>query len=541
MNLNKNLSLLSLMVAFSQLSNAQMPENIAPFNTPFGNFQFKRPEFKDTSVNITAFGAKEGGTVKNTEAINNAIKQLAATGGGRVVVSKGKWLTGPIVLLSNINLHLEEGAELLFSQNFDDYLPAVLTNWEGSEVYSYSPFIYALHQENIAVTGKGILNGQGKPWWLQRKKPGFYESNNRLRDMNEKQVPVSERRFGSLEGYLPPVFFGPLYCKNILLEGVTFQYGAFWTINPSFCTNLIVRGITVLTNGEYGHTPNGDGINPNSCQDVLIEYNTLDTGDDCITIKSGRNKDGRRIGMPCKNILIRHNVGLQGHGGIVIGSEMSGGVENVYAHDCRFNGTDRIIRIKTDRGRGGYVKNCWFKNMSADTIEQEAIRINMLYSGGKRLPEQAVDEGTPVIENIYYENIRCDYAKKNVIQIIGIPEMPVKNISFKNIDMKGNQGIDIVDAKNITIDNITISNKTGLPAAIAYSDHITINKLTIAATAPEKLPIQIKDASHINIDQLSYRSGDKKIKITGSSENVQIGRGVRSKEIVRETNPTVQQ
>lgn len=541
MNLNKNLSLLSLMVAFSQLSNAQMPEKIAPFNTPFGNFQFKRPEFKDTSVNITAFGAKEGGTVKNTEAINNAIKQLAATGGGRVVVSKGKWLTGPIVLLSNINLHLEEGAELLFSQNFDDYLPAVLTNWEGSEVYSYSPFIYALHQENIAVTGKGILNGQGKPWWLQRKKPGFYESNNRLRDMNEKQVPVSERRFGSLEGYLPPVFFGPLYCKNILLEGVTFQYGAFWTINPSFCTNLIVRGITVLTNGEYGHTPNGDGINPNSCQDVLIEYNTLDTGDDCITIKSGRNKDGRRIGMSCKNILIRHNVGLQGHGGIVIGSEMSGGVENVYAHDCRFNGTDRIIRIKTDRGRGGYVKNCWFKNMSADTIEQEAIRINMLYSGGKRLPEQAVDEGTPVIENIYYENIRCDYAKKNVIQIIGIPEMPVKNISFKNIDMKGNQGIDIVDAKNITIDNITISNKTGLPAAIAYSDHITINKLTIAATAPEKLPIQIKDASHINIDQLSYRSGDKKIRITGSSENVQIGRGVRSKEIVRETNPTVQQ
>lgn len=541
MNLNKNLSLLSLMVAFSQLSNAQMPEKIAPFNTPFGNFQFKRPAFKDTSVNITAFGAKEGGTVKNTEAINNAIQQLAATGGGRVVVSKGKWLTGPIVLLSNINLHLEEGAELLFSQNFDDYLPAVLTNWEGSEVYSYSPFIYALHQENIAVTGKGILNGQGKPWWLQRKKPGFYESNNRLRDMNEKQVPVSERRFGSLEGYLPPVFFGPLYCKNILLEGVTFQYGAFWTINPSFCTNLIVRGITVLTNGEYGHTPNGDGINPNSCQDVLIEYNTLDTGDDCITIKSGRNKDGRRIGMPCKNILIRHNVGLQGHGGIVIGSEMSGGVENVYAHDCRFNGTDRIIRIKTDRGRGGYVKNCWFKNMSADTIEQEAIRINMLYSGGKRLPEQAVDEGTPVIENIYYENIRCDYAKKNVIQIIGIPEMPVKNISFKNIDMKGNQGIDIVDAKNITIDNITISNKTGLPAAIAYSDHITINKLTIAATAPEKLPIQIKDASHINIDQLSYRSGDKKIRITGSSENVQIGRGVRSKEIVRETNPTVQQ
>ena len=215
---------------------------------------------------------------------------------------------------------------------------------------------------------------------------------------------------------------------------MTFKYGAFWTVNPSFCEDLIVRGINILTEGEYGHTPNGDGINPNSCQNVLIEYNTISTGDDCITIKSGRNKDGRRIGIPCKNILIRHNKGLQGHGGIVIGSEMSGGVENVYAYDCRFNGTDRVIRIKTDRGRGAYIRNCWFKDISADTIQREAIRINLLYSGGDRLPEQEVSSGTPVVENIHYENIRCEYAKRNIIQIIGLPEMPVNHVSFKDIE-----------------------------------------------------------------------------------------------------------
>ncbi len=521
-----------VLVGMCQFVLAQVPNKIEPFVTPFGEFNFQRPHFPDKSVNITDFGAKEGGKFKNTKAINKAIKQLSESGGGIVVVPQGKWLTGPIVLLSNINLHLDEGAELLFSQDFDDYLPEVLTNFEGSEVYAYSPFIYSFKQKNIAITGKGFLNGQGKPWWEQRKNPGF--GNHKLIEMNENEVPLKERHFNSLENYLPPVFFGPLYCQHVLLEGVTFKYGAFWTINPSFCEDLIVRDINILTEGEYGHTPNGDGINPNSCKNVLIEYNTISTGDDCITIKSGRNKDGRRIGVPCKNILIRHNVGLQGHGGIVIGSEMSGGVENVYAYDCRFNGTDRVIRIKTDRGRGAYIRNCWFKDISADTIQREAIRINMLYSGGDRLPVQEVSSGTPVVENIHYENIKCKYAKRNVIQIIGLPEMPVNNVHFKNLNLSGNLGIEITDAKNITFNNLTITNKTGSLAAISYADSITIDTLNIQGTDPENIPITLNDAHFIKLDNVSHNFKGKLVYITGNSENIVIDKSLQENKIIQE-------
>jgi polygalacturonase len=517
-----------ILIAAGQVSLAGIPDTIEPFVTPFGEFTFERPVFPDAKVSITDFGAQVGGIFKNTQAINTAIKQLSESGGGTVVIPKGTWLTGPIVLLSNINLHLEEGSELLFSQDFDDYLPAVLTNWEGSEVYAYSPFIYAYKQENIAVTGKGVLNGQGKPWWEQRWKTKR-RNGGVLHEMNEQQVPLSQRRFDTLENYLPPVFFGPVYCKNVLLEGVTFRYGAFWTINPSFCENIIVRGLYILTNGDYGDTPNGDGINPNSCQNVLIEYNKLDTGDDCITIKSGRNKDGRRIGIPSKNILIRHNTGLQGHGGIVIGSEMSGGVENVYAHDCRFNGTDRVIRIKTARGRGGYVKNCWFKDISADTIEREAIRINMMYTGGDRLPAQEVNPGTPVIENLHYENIHCDFAKRNVIQIIGIPEMPVKNVALKNIKIGGNRGIEIRDAKNIILENLFVSNKEGSFANISFSESITMNHIEIVNTDETNIPFVIHAVQNSSIENVKHNFKGQLFKVTGRSKNVKMDENLAQK------------
>ncbi|MFA9389718.1 MAG: glycosyl hydrolase family 28 protein [Prolixibacteraceae bacterium] len=506
---------LLLLVGFSL--NAQVPEKIELFSTPFGDFNFERPQFPDKTVNILEYGAQSGGTFKNTKAINKAITTTSESGGGRVLVPKGTWLTGPIVLKSNVNLHLVEGAELLFSQDFSDYLPAVLTNWEGSEVYSYSPFIYAYEQENIAITGKGTLNGQGKPWWELRKNKAF--GNYRLAQMNEDEVPVKERIFDNTHtNYLPPVFFGPLYCKNVLLEGIRFEYGAFWTVNPSFCTNLIIRDIYILTYGEYGHTPNGDGINPNSCQNVLIEYNTLDTGDDCITLKSGRNKDGRRLGIPEKNILIRHNTGLQGHGGIVVGSEMSGGVENVYAHDCNFYGTDRIVRLKTGRGRGAYIRNCWFIDLEADTITREAIRINMLY-GDTDKEVQEVNEGTPVIENIHIENLSCKYAKSENISIIGLPEMPVKNVTMKNISIGGKTGVHISNAKNITIENLWTSNQKGSAITVDDCDSISINNLTITSTDVSKTPIVLTNVNNSAITNFNILPQEL-IKITGNSEHI---------------------
>ena len=215
MNKRKNIAL-AVLVFFSITLAAQVPQKIEPFITPFGEFNFKRPEFPDKSVSIVDFGAQPGGTFKNTIAINKAIREMSKSGGGKVIVPEGKWLTGPIVLLSNVNLHLAEGAELLFSQDFSDYLPAVLTNWEGSEVYSYSPFIYAFEQENIAITGKGVLNGQGKPWWEQRKGEAF--GNRRLAEMNENEVPVEERRFDNLDNFLPPVFLGHCIAKIFYLK-----------------------------------------------------------------------------------------------------------------------------------------------------------------------------------------------------------------------------------------------------------------------------------------------------------------------------------
>jgi polygalacturonase len=523
-----------LVVTTTHFVGSQVPENIEPFVTPFGEFNFQRPEIPDNVLSIVDFGAEPGGEFKNTSAINDAIEKLAESGGGTVVVPAGKWLTGPITLLSNTNLHLEEGAELMFSQEFSDYLPVVLTNIEGSEVYTYKPFIYAFKQENIALTGKGVLNGQGKPWWKQREKNGWSTGTGLLREMNENEVPLDERRFGTTEYFLPPVFFGPIYCKNVLVEGVTFKYGAFWTLNPSFCENLIFRDLYVLTNGEYGDTPNGDGINPNSCSNVLIEYNTLDTGDDCITIKSGRNKDGRRIGIPCKNILIRHNKGLQGHGGIVIGSEMSGGVENLYAHDCRFNGTDRVIRIKTERGRGGYVKNCWFKDISADTIEREAIRINMLYHGGNRVPAQEVNAGTPVIGNLHYENISCDYSKRNVIQIVGIPEMPVNNVTLKNINVSGRMGVEISDAENIRLENLSVSNEKGAFTEISYSDGIVVSNIEILGTDENKVPFVFTDSRNVKLEKVKTGLKGQLVSISEGSQNVNIDASIPEDQIESE-------
>lgn len=522
---------LFLLITVGLNVKAQVPEQIEQFSTPFGKFNFERPVFPDKSVSIVEFGAQEGGTFKNTKAINKAITKTSNAGGGMVVVPKGIWLTGPIVLKSNVNLHVVEGAELRFSQDFTDYLPAVLTNWEGSEVYSYSPFIYAFKQENIAITGKGVLQGQGKPWWELRKNKAF--GNRRLIQMNEDEVPVKERVFDNTHtNYLPPVFFGPLYCKNVLLEGIRFEYGAFWTVNPSFCTNLIVRDIYILTYGEYGHTPNGDGINPNSCQNVLIEYNTLDTGDDCITLKSGRNKDGRRLGIPEKNILIRHNVGLQGHGGIVVGSEMSGGVENVYAHDCKFYGTDRVVRLKTGRGRGGYIRNCWFKDLEADTIEREAIRINMMYGSTSKEVEE-VNEGTPVIENIHIENISCKYAKRENISIIGIPEMPVNNITLKNITIGGKTGVHISNAKNISIDNLWTSNTKGSAITLDDCDSITINNLNIASTDVSKIPIVLTNVTHSSVTHFNILPQEL-IKITGKSYQITLDEKLPEDRIIRE-------
>ncbi len=471
-------SLLFSFSLFSQQTNSiidSAPDTIAPIHAPFVLPQFNRPVFNDTKYDIRKFGAREGGTVKNTEAIQEAIDAAAHIGGGTVVIPEGIWLTGAIHLEDGINLHLSKGAELLFSQDPKDYLPAVFSRHEDIECYKFSSFIYAQGKTNIGITGEGILNGQGKPWWewKQSKK----KSDALLRKMADTSVPVKERVFDGGNGNsLRPAFFQPMNCKNVLVEGVTFLYGAFWTITPTYCENVIVRKVKIETYGNYGHTPNGDGVDPSSCKNVLIEYCEFATGDDCIAIKSGRDKDGLRVNIPTENVVVRHCFGKQGHGGIVIGSETSGGIRNIYAYDCAFNGTDRIVRIKTARGRGGIIENMWFRSLSADTIEQEALRINMLYEGN-RFPVEPVTQATPMIRNIHYSNINCAYSKTAAIEIIGIPEMPVENISFDSVSIHASKGFACTDANNIQLHNVSLYPDSGAVISVSEGSNIIIDRL----------------------------------------------------------------
>src|SRR5690606_5679002 len=326
----------------------------------------------------------------STEAIASAIQACAEAGGGRVVVPEGEFLTGPIHLESNVNLHIAAGATLRFSTNPYDYLPVVYTRWEGMELMNYSPFIYAFEKENIAVTGSGTLDGQSsnKHWWSWkgREEFGWEEgmpeqtpARDRLQVMVEDGTPVRERVFGA-SSYLRPNFIQPYRCRNVLVEGVRIVNSPMWEVHPVLCTNVTVRGLTVVSHG-----PNNDGCNPESCTDVLIENCHFDTGDDCIAIKSGRNADGRRIAVPTDGIIVRGCRMKDGHGGVVIGSELSGGVRNVFAEDCTMDSPnlDRALRIKTNSVRGGVVAHVYMRNVQIGEVAESVFRVNFLYEAAE--------------------------------------------------------------------------------------------------------------------------------------------------------------
>jgi polygalacturonase len=443
--------------------------------------QLSRPSFPVREFDIRQFGAVEGGEIKNTDAIRQAITAAVKSGGGHVVVPPGRWLTGAIHLDNHIDLHLLRGAELLFSRDVADYLPVVFSRHEDIECFKYSAFIYANGKTNIGITGEGVLNGQGEPWWSWKKTRSSAERD--LFAMGAQGVPVSQRVFDGNDGReLRPAFFQPMSCTNVLVEGVTFLYGAFWTITPTYCENVIVRNVRIETEGVSGHTPNGDGVDPSSSRNVLIDHCTFDTGDDCVAIKAGRDADGLRVARPTENVVIRHCRGLHGHGGIVIGSETAGGIRNVYAYDCSFAGTDRIVRIKTARGRGGVLENMWFEHLTADTVEQEALRINMLYTG-QRLPAQPITASTPVIRNVQFSNIRCLYAKRRAVEILGLPESLVESVTLDSIIMHGARGIACVDTRGLTLKHVRVGVDDSPVVDLTDCSNVTLNIISIPSLA----------------------------------------------------------
>jgi polygalacturonase/rhamnogalacturonyl hydrolase YesR len=393
------------------------------------------PVFHDKDYAITDYGAVGDGRKDCTDAFRKAIAACNADDGGRVVVGAGTYLTGAIHLKSNVNLHLAKDAVIRFSTNPDDYLPAVYTRFESTECMNYSPLIYAWGQDNIAITGQGVLDGGADPnnWWqwTQSQKPNV----KALCDQAEKQVAVDRRIYGRGH-FLRPNMIQFYRCKNILIDGVTVRNSPMWHINPVLSSNITVRNVTVV-----GHGPNNDGCDPESCKDVLIENCYFDTGDDCIAIKSGRNADGRRVNVASENIIIRKCTMKDGHGGVVIGSEVSGSVRNVFVEDCMMDSPnlDRGLRIKTNSVRGGVIENIFMRNTTIKQVAEAALKIDFYY--------QEADTGTftPVVQNVYMTSVRC-YKSQYPWHMRGYARSPIKNVVLKDCVFENTQKEGVAEA-----------------------------------------------------------------------------------------------
>ena len=416
------------------------------------------PEFPDRDFSVVDHGARGDGETDCRAAFAEAIRACHEAGGGRVVVPEGRFLVeGPIHLKSNVNLHLSEGAVVLFGTDPEDYLPAVFTRWEGIECMNYSPMVYAYGQENIAITGAGTLDGQGsrEHWWpwsgaerygWQESTPRQNPGRDRLFEMGQAGVPVAERVLGE-GGYLRPNMIQPYACRNVLIEGVTVRNSPMWHLHPTLCTNVIVRGVSVI-----GHGPNNDGCNPESSKDVLIEDCYFDTGDDCIAIKSGRNNDGRRVNVASENIIVRDCRMKEGHGGVVMGSEISGSVRNVYVENCVMDSPnlDRALRIKSNSYRGGRVENVVFRNVRIGQVGEAVVKINFFYENGDG------GEHTPSVHNVYVADVTCEKSRYGVL-IAGYDRAPVSGVLIENCRISEVQtplsliGVDGLELRNVAI------------------------------------------------------------------------------------------
>lgn len=386
------------------------------------------PKFPNRTFDITKYRAVGDGTKDCTDAIATAISACATAGGGTVLVPKGTFLMGAIRLKSRVNLHLAEGATLLFSTDSKQY-PTVYTRFEGTECMNYSPLIYAWEQNDIAVTGLGTLDGQASQenWWGWKRDTLQNPAADRtaLVAMGDKDVPVKDRVFGNGH-YLRPNFFQPNRCNNVLIEGVSIKRSPMWEINPVLCKNVTVRNVKIDSHG-----PNNDGCDPECCTDTLIEGCVFDTGDDCIAIKSGRNRDGRRVNVPTDGVIVRNCQMKDGHGGVSIGSEVSGGIRNVFVDNCRMDSPhlDRALRIKTNSYRGGEIENIYFANTTVGQVAQAVVDIDFFYAEGRGGPDSGPFK--PVVRNVVVKNVTSNKSKY-ALYMRGYATAPISGVTIED-------------------------------------------------------------------------------------------------------------
>lgn len=416
-------------------------------------------------VDMLKAGAKTNGTVLNTKLINNTIVRLNKAGGGTLFFPSGTYLTGSIVMKSNITIELEAGATLLFSDNFDDYLPFVETRHEGVVMKSFSPLIYAVDAENITIKGEGTLDGQGKKWWTEFFRILVDLKDNGVRDLNKYQslwekendtksiyAETNSDYVGTLQRrFFRPPFIQPVRCKNVRIEGIKITNSPFWTVNPEFCDNVTIKGITI----NNVPSPNTDGINPESCKNVHISDSHISVGDDCITIKSGRDLQARKLGVPCENITITNCTMLSGHGGVVIGSEMSGSVRKVVISNCVFDGTDRGIRLKSTRGRGGVVEDIRISNIVMSNIRNEAIVMDLMYSN---MPAEPFSDRTPIFRNIHVSGLTARGVKTPIV-IRGLDEAHITDVSLRDMNIESKEKPHFQNCDRITLDGVIVNGQ----------------------------------------------------------------------------------
>lgn len=524
----------ALVVATPLASLAQKNPSYSWNNLP----KITQPSFKKDTLNIQKLGAKPDGVTLNTETINNAINTISKKGGGVVLVPKGIWLTGPIELKSNVNLHIQKSAIVLFTGDKSQYA-LVEGSYEGKKAARNQSPISATGVENIAITGKGIIDGNGDVWravnkaqltegqWKEKVASGgvvradgkaWYPSEQFLKASVEgKSMLLTDGKkpadFADMKDFLRPNLLVLTQCKKVLIDGVTFQNSPAWCLHPLMTENLTIRNV-VVKNPEYAQ--NGDGMDIESCKNFLIEGCTLDVGDDAICIKSGKDEEGRKRGMPTENGIIRNNVVYNGHGGFVIGSEMSGGARNLFVYDCTFMGTDKGLRFKSVRGRGGVVENIYAKNIYMKDIAQEAIFFDMYYfvkfaTDSPRDERPIVNEGTPIFRNMKFENIVCHGAKKGIF-VRGLPEMPIQNIAIENATLQAEEGAILIDASGITCKNVALlSEKTEPVISIENSQKVTFENIEVNKGAKRFFTISGERTKNIAVSKTKLEQANQKV------------------------------
>ena len=438
----------------------------------------QQPSFAADTLDIRQFGAQGDAHKLNTQSINQALLACSQKGGGVVLIPAGYWLSGPIVLQSNVNLHLADNAFLQFTSDFDQY-PLVEGNYEGKPSARNQSPISGTNLENIAISGKGTIDGNGDAWRMVGKgaltdrewkakvasggllsedgKTWFPSAKTKLAHDEKRSVLLTEGKtpadFADIKDYLRPNLLVLTNCTKILLEGVTFQNSPAWNLHPLMSKHLTIRDVKIK-NPDYAQ--NGDGIDIESCSNVLVEDCILDVGDDAICIKSGKDEEGRKRGIPTEKVIVRRNKVYLGHGGFVVGSEMSGGARDIFVEDCTFMGTDKGIRFKTTRGRGGIVENIHIRNLNMSQIVNEAIYFDMYYwtkppGANEKQVIPPVTVETPQIRNVVIEDIYCQGAAIGVF-VRGLPEMPIQDMQMRNLHLTVDKGIEIKDAADISIE-----------------------------------------------------------------------------------------